>query len=250
MRRLVIAALLVGCGGSPEPAPDNETDPPTSGDEAAAEDWSLDGTWFVYEADDEDVEIVLELNDGAGTAWQPRRPDERATVRVGGGEDGFKEMVLQRPDGREERALWLFQAPGRAVLFQRGDDDLVLARRALPMPEALLGEWEIVEPDDGDERFVMSVGAERVQLTAQGETHAGRVWGLGSAGEGTHTIVLEVPDGSRPELAILQLQRVNDSVWLAWPNADDDFRVMFRPGSRPSWVGERRRSAPPPQPVY
>lgn len=234
-REWLCVALLVGCGGSPEPEPPTD-DEPSSGDEAqATEDWSLDGTWFAFEADDEDVEVVLELTDGAGVAWEVESPSERATVRVGGGEGGFKEMVLRLPNGREERAMWLFQAPGRALLFERGDDDLVLVRRATPIPEALLGEWELAEPDGDDESASMRVGPERAQITLRGETREGRVWALAGS-EGTTTIVLEIPEGSRSELAVLNLQRVNDAVWIAWPHADDDFRVMYRPGRRPSWV--------------
>lgn len=253
---LALAALTpAGCGGGAEPVRDDPPppDPPgTAGDEADA-DWSLAGTWFVMEADDEEVEVVLELERGAGTAWQPRRPEQRAQVRVGSGDHGLKEVVLLTPDGDRESALWAFQGPGRALLFERGDDDLMLARRAIPVPEALRGDWIVAEPR-GDEVLRLHLTGDHATLEMRLEEEAvgGRAWGL-TPGDGTTAdLVLEVREGSRSELLVLRTQRITDAIYLAWENGDDDYRVVFREGQRPTWIADRPPppSRPPPPAVY
>jgi hypothetical protein len=258
--RLALAILIAtGCGGT-DPL-DADDDALTSGDEEVAQcaetrpsalgAGSLDGRWFLTEIDDEDVELVLDLTHGTGTASAPHRPSEIARVSMGPELGGMKQLVLEAPGDERITLMWSPQGPGRALVFHPGDDDLVLARRATASVSAeLQGRWLIEEPDDGE--IVDAVlTADHATAGSESETLEGAAWGLVSE-EGSLDLVIELTRNERPRLTLMRVRRAADGIYIVWPNGDDDYRIMYRPGTRPAWLGAARRPvvrSPPSDPA-
>ncbi len=202
--------------------------------------FALDGTWFLFEVDDEEVEAVLELRDGAGEGWRAGRESERWQVRVGDGGGGLKAIVVTEPNGQARPALWAFQGDGRALVFRRGHDELLAARRAAPIPAALQGVWVIARNDRPVGRpapsMQITITATRVEMTGPDGAGSGRAWSLASPEGDEQLFVWEVPRSrDRIEMVVMRAQPVPGG-YLLWPNGDEDFAVAHRPGQPPGWL--------------
>lgn len=257
MRRALFSCLLLACGGPaagpttpdraeacPEPeAPRVVVRRPTAP--------SLDGRWMVREVDDEDVELLIELSGGRGTARSARSDDHAFEIAVGESIDGMKRLQLSRAGGTERVELyWTFTGPDRALVFQPGDDDLAVAQRIGPVPADLQGRWVGEDPRGGDLVF-FELGADRAEVREGDRAHEGTAAGLGVEGrrveggvEGDRfELLIGMRRGSDERLTAIVLQRLTPELYLAWPAGDDDYRVLYRPGSRPSWLVAPREEA-------
>lgn len=245
------ATLLAACGAAPEPADDVDA---TSGNEvtepcpeAAVEPSpTLDGRWFVAEVDDEDVEFTLELEGDGGVMRQAgRRDGQRARVRIEPASGDLHRMVVSAPEHNETFSFfWSFTGPGRALVFRPGDDDLAVAWRATPTPEALRGQWLVEAPDD-DERIEFTLTADTASATRRSNRLEGQAWGIASQ---TRELGLVLQLDDRPgesRMLVFHLSSIGGDRYLAWENGDDDYRVFYRPGDRPTWLDEGRRPTPP-----
>lgn len=239
MRPLLVSALLVGCGASSAPPPRLADCPETTAAVTVTARRppapSLDGRWMLSEIDDEDVEVVFDLAGGSGTARSPRSSQPEAQVSVQGAEDGMKRLQLSRAGETETvTLLWTFTGPERALVFREGDDDLVVARRAGPVPPDLQGRWVAEEPDDGDLAF-FDLRGDRAEVREGEQVHEGSAAGLGRDGD-RWEIAVGRRRGDRERLSVLVLQQIAPDVFLGWPAGDDDYRVVYRPGRRPAWL--------------
>ena len=240
MRRALFSLLFLGCASSPTPPPRVVADCPEPSAEVTVTARrppppSLDGRWMLSEIDDEDVEVVFDLSDGEGTARSARTNEPEAQVSVLDAEGGMKRLRLSRAGETEAITLfWSFTGPGRALVFREGDDDLAVARRAGPVPPDLQGRWVAEEPDDGDLVF-FELRGDRAEMREGEQVHEGSAAGLGRDGE-RWEIAVGMRRGQRERLTVLVLQQVGPDVFLGWPAGDDDYRVVYRPGARPSWL--------------
>ena len=256
MRRALFSCLLLACGGPaagpttpdraeacPEPeAPRVVVRRPTAP--------SLDGRWMVREVDDEDVELVIELSGGRGTARSARSDDHAFEIAVGESVDGLKRLQLSRAGGTERVELyWTFTGPDRALVFEPGDDDLAVAQRVGPVPADLQGRWVGEDPRGGDLVF-FELGADRAEVREGDRAHEGTAAGLGVEGSGVEgsgvegdrfELLIGMRRGSDERLTAIVLQRLTPELYLAWPAGDDDYALITW-ARRPR--ATRRRRAP------
>ncbi|MFK7992205.1 MAG: hypothetical protein AB8I08_39665 [Sandaracinaceae bacterium] len=247
---LVISSLPVllvsACGGRAQTV---DPTPSTTGGEAAAcpateateiasapGTESFDGWWFVAEADSDEVELALELQGLSGMTRRTRggsTPTAAVSVQPAG--DGLHRLVLSSPERRDSLSiLWSFTGPDRALVFRGDDDDLAVAWRAGPVPEAMQGQWLMEEPDSRDV-IPLDVSRDRFVAHIEAETEEARAWALRTGQQITGFVIARQRRGQE-RMSVLRVSAVSPGVYLVWENGDDDYRVIYRPSSRPDWL--------------
>ncbi|HJL15620.1 MAG TPA: hypothetical protein RMH99_08195 [Sandaracinaceae bacterium LLY-WYZ-13_1] len=243
----IAALLLAACGAScPEPETGPSQDP-----EPSAEAPSMDGTWLLGEADDAEIEVVLELEGERGTLRAPAEPgEETMPVRVVPASDDAPARIVVREGGADEPLIWVPQGPGRALGLAPEDDDLILARRAAPIPAALHGKWVLRRADRREPLGRLSLSADAARMSGPRGGGRGAAYALPGPGD---DLEIAMVDPSRPDsrrLVVVSIHAVGDGSFVAWPRGDDDYVVLHRPGARPSWLPEApERAVPPPHPA-
>jgi hypothetical protein len=241
---LFFVAFVVGCGG---PAP-NANDPrcPTAafaaaaGDETPAVPAGLDGTWFLTEPGDEDVEGVLVVRGGVAELRDSDRGPP-TPVRVAPMEDGAHVLSWE---GGGERLYLIPRSETTAIVLRPGAREYRVARRGGPLPEFLQGLWSVVDPRGRRDTMRLDIQGDIATLLREGRPRRMRFHGL-------------LRDGSSVDIAAERLDERGDFAWFRVTPVgvgvfllhidDDETAVAHREGMAPSWLGSLAtpRETPP-----
>lgn len=248
----ILAIVLAGCGGAPPPddGPNDNARHRHAGGEAACVERSpaapalagLDGRWFLLEPGDDDVEMVIDLAGGRGTAWA-EDPSESMAVTVVPRADGLGGLALSMPGDGVIRVLLVPRGPGSMLAIAEGEEDARIARRAAPVPAFLEGAWTLADPRGREAPVELQIRGDRASTAVRGETREVRLYGLAPDGP-TIDVVGQRQDRERADFLWLRLQTVSPDVLIVREGDDEEFRVMHRPGLPPAWLAELFRARP------
>lgn len=189
----------------------------------------LVGQWFGGDAGDDAVELDVRF-DGATMVLSriSRDEDPKSYTLTFDGSN----LVSAVSTSDETPARLLVRGPHDVIFWEVDDDDLFEMAPAGEVPGALMGDWVLTNPRGCDAEGTATVTATRIDSTTSRDTYSSQLWPI-RTGEGVQ-IAWGMHDGEAPERFLLD--PLPDGGWLVRQSDDDDFIIMHREHTRPTWI--------------
>jgi hypothetical protein len=143
-------------------------------------------------------------------------------------------------EGRIETVYAYFPTDDESLVWSASEGDLLHLRHVVPMPEALIGEWEVLFGSSEPTGQTLIIDAETMRFASEPVGHGARIFALASRSDDFEIAAIDQTSGSAD---ITSFRALAPDVYVTREPGTNEISILYRAGQRPDWLGPGEPSA-------